>query len=379
MRPHPQQQVVSGFFTRKKSINAIFTLLNKAGRVIFLRWKKHHKPTTINKLLLVHFGGFGDALLLTSVLDSLKEQMPECEIDLMTNKDVHCILRHDTRFSHFYTMENRFGIKYLLDIFESRKDFRRIPERYDAAVCMRSFMDNGVLPLYLSGIANYMVGFATGGFSFALDMIVPWVEGIHETEHYKDALKSICQDISAKHSRVMYDRQSASKVVHTVTGEASYVVVHFGSREKERTLDAVRSQEILTWLLENTRFNIVLTGTQNESYLWERLDFNHSRIVPAFGAFDVFAFMECIAQSEGVITVETFAAHVGAMSGVPTLSFWSGVTDYRQWQPLGDSVHIIRQSVPCAPCFKPCEGMECMRHNVSSELSIVFKDLCLNL
>ncbi len=379
MRSHPQKQIVDGYFTRKKSVNTFLTVLNTAGKIFFLRWRKKNKPSTVKKLLLVHFGGFGDALLLTSVLDSLKEHMPQCEIDIMANTDVHHILQHDNRFTHFYTMDSRFGKRYLLDIIKSRRDFAHIQQKYDVAVCLRSFMDNGVLPLYLSGISNYIVGFATGGFSFALDAISPWIEGIHETGHYKDALKQICPDISVRTPRVMYDRHAASVVVRNTVGEEEYLVVHLGSREKERTLDTARTKEILLWLIENTTIKVVLTGTDSEAYLWERLDYKNDRIKPAFGAFDVFAFMECIAQSAGVITVETFAAHVGAMAGVPVLSFWSGVTDYNQWQPIGKSVHVMRQHVPCAPCFKPCNEMECMRHDVVGGLSTAFQQSFHNL
>jgi ADP-heptose:LPS heptosyltransferase len=372
MKSHPQQQLVGGYFTRKSHLNTALSILNTVSKVLFLRWRKNEKPSTINSLLLVHFGGFGDALLLTSVLDALKEQMPECEIDIMVNDDVYHLLQHDTRFSNCYTMDNRFRKKYVLDIMKSRGDFKRIQKKYDAAVCLRSFIDNGVLPLYLSGIANYMVGFATGGFSFALDAVIPWVEGIHETEHYADALRQICPGISVKTPQVMYDRHAASVEMHAVIGEEPYLVVHFGSREKKRIIDAARSKEMLTWLIENTTANIVLTGSDNEAYLWERLNMKDDRITPVFGAFGIFTFMECIAQSAGVITVETFAAHVGAMVGVPVLSFWSGVTDYRQWQPLGKLVHVMRHPVPCAPCFKPCEGMECMRHDVVNGLTQAF-------
>ncbi|MFA7494952.1 MAG: hypothetical protein WCY67_01405 [Acidithiobacillus sp.] len=374
MRSHPQQQIVDGYFTRKKSINAVLTVLNNICKIIFLRWRKNKKPIKVNKLLLVHFGGFGDALLLTAVLDSLKKHMPQCEIDIMTNNDVYHILQHDTRFTHFYTMDNRFGKKYLLDIPKSHQAFKRLQQRYDATVCLRAFMDNGVLPLYLSGISNYIVGFATGGFSFALDEVAPWVEGIHETGHYIDALKQICPNISAGRPHIMYDQHAALLTVRNTVGVSTYIVVHLGSREKERTLDAVRSTEIITWLLMNTTVNIVLTGTESEAYLWERLGLSNDRIKPTFGVFDVFTFMECISQSAGVITVETFAAHAGAMAGVPVLSFWSGVTDYRQWQPIGKTVHIMRQPVPCAPCFKPCEGMECMRHDVINGLTKAFHE-----
>lgn len=269
-------------------------------------------------------------------------------------------------------MDNRFGGKYLRDIFKSTRDFKLTRKRYDAAVCLRSFMDNGILPLYLSGIANYMVGFSTGGFSFVLDEVVPWVNGIHETEHYKDALKSFYPDITLSLPKIMYDRRSAHSSVRKEIGESPFLVVHFGSREKERTINAERSLKVLNWLLDNTHYNIVLTGTQSEAYLWKRLNMSDERILTTFGAFDIFAFIECIAQSAGVITVETFAAHVGAMCEVPVLSFWSGVTDYRQWQPLGNDVHVMRHPVPCSPCFKPCDGMECMHHNVINDLTAVF-------
>lgn len=372
MRSHPQQQIVNDLFTRKKVVNMIFKFLNISGNVFFLRWRKRYKPANIKKLLLVHFGGFGDALLLTSAIGYMKEQMPQCEIDLMTNEDVHYILQNDTRFSSFHIMDNRFGVKYLRDILKSTRDFKLTRKKYDAAICLRSFMDNGVLPLYLSGIANYIVGFSTGGFSFALDEVVPWVNGIHETEHYRDALKSFCPDITLSRPKIMYDKASAQLVVRKIIGETPFLVVHFGSREKERTINAERSLEILTWLLDNTHYNIVLTGTQREAYLWERLNMSNQRILTTFGAFDIFAFIECIAQSAGVITVETFAAHVGAMCEVPVVSFWSGVTDYRQWQPLGNDVHVMRHPVPCTPCFKPCDGMECMHHNVLHDMSAVF-------
>lgn len=372
MRKNSQKQIVDGYLTKKRPVNLALTLLNVAGKVFFFRWKKCSKPEKINKLLLIHFGGLGDALLLTSIMSSLKEKMSQCDIDIMTNNDIYHILQYDTLFSNFHIMDNRFGKKYLFGIIKSVRDFRRVGKRYDAVVCLRSFLDNGVLPLYLSGIADYSVGFSTGGFSFALDEVTPWIEGVHETEHYRDVLKSICPNITISRPHIMYDRKKASQAVQKTLGDISYIVVHFGSREKERTLNPERSEEIISWLLDKTKFNIVLTGTESESYLWERLNMSNPRVVPAFGMFDIFAFIECIAQSEGVITVETFAAHVGAMCDVPIISFWSGVTDYRQWQPLGNKVHVMRHAVPCAPCFKPCDGMECMHHDVSSAMSAVF-------
>jgi ADP-heptose:LPS heptosyltransferase len=379
MRSNPQQQIVGGYFTRRRIVNLTFSTLNVVGTILFLRFFKKRKPSNINKLLLVHFGGFGDALLLTSIIDQLKELMPACEIDAVVNHDICNILQNDTRFERLYEIDNRFGKKYILNIINIRKDLKNINRKYDAAVCLRSFMDNGVLPLYLSGISKYTVGFATGGFSFALDAIAPWIKGIHETDHYKDALKIICPDIAVGTPMVMYNRHAASTVVRDTVGHEPYLVVHFGSREKERTLDLDRSKKIITWLIENTSVNIVLTGTGSEAYLWERLAYQNDRITPAFGVFDIFTFMECIAQSVGVITVETFAAHVGAMTGVPVLTFWSGITDYRQWQPIGKSVHVMRHNVPCAPCFKPCDGMECMHHDVIRGLNLAFHASFKNL
>lgn len=374
MRSHPHQQIVNGFFTRKKSVNAILTMLNFAGKLFFLRWKKNKKPENIRKLLIVHFGGFGDALLLTSVMDSLIEHVPQCEIDIMANKDVHHILQHDTRFSNFHVMDNRFGKKYVINLIKSVNDFRKIGKRYDAAVCLRSFLDNGVLPLYLSGIAEYIVGFSTGGFSFALDETVPWIEGMHETEHYRDVLKSICHNIEISRPSIMRDKTKNLNTVRKKLGDLSYIVVHFGSREKERTLNAKRSKQVILWLLEKTSFHIVLTGTENESYLWERLNMSDPRVKASFGEFDIFAFIECISLSVSVITIDTFAAHVAAMCDIPVISFWSGINDYRQWQPIGNKVHIMRHAVPCAPCFKPCDGMECMHHNVINDIGSVFAE-----
>jgi ADP-heptose:LPS heptosyltransferase len=235
-------------------------------------------------------------------------------------------------------------------------------------------MDNGVLPLYLSGISKYMIGFSTGGFSFALDTVAPWVAGVHETEHYKVALKEICPDISIQMPRVIYDKQSALSTVLSVTGETHYLVVHIGSREKYKMLDDLKIKQITEWLLENTTKNIVFTGVESESCFFERLQIRSDRIITAFGAFSIFELIECINKSYGVITVDTFAAQIAAMENVPVLSFVSGVPDYRQWHPLGKLVHVMRHNVPCSPCFKPCEGMECMNHDVTDGLKKAFKE-----
>lgn len=366
MRDQPRQQIVNGYFTRKSIVNRTLSVLDTIGKFFFFRWKKRPKPKSIHKLLLVHFGGFGDALLLTSVLDSLRCQLPYTEIDLALNRDEYLLLQHDDRISNFHVMENRFQKRYVTGILKTIMDFRRIGKKYDVAVCLRSFIDNGVLPLYFSGITNYIMGFSTGGFSFALDHVIPWNIGIHETEHYRDALMPICPFIEIGQPRICYDREIALDKVNIALGDLSpYFVLHMGSRDRRRTLGVERNKAILSWILEHTNVRIILTGTEQEADLWEEMHLDHPRILPVFGKLDLFSFVECIARSAGVITVETFAAHVGGMCDVHVFSFWSGITDYRQWHPIGNHVTGIRHPVPCSPCFKPCEGLECMHHNIS--------------
>jgi lipopolysaccharide heptosyltransferase II len=74
--------------------------------------------------------------------------------------------------------------------------------------------------------------------------------------------------------------------------------------------------------------------------------------------------VEWLRLCEVMVTNDTGPMHVAAALGKPVVALF-GPTDPRRTGPYGQIEQVLRQPLPCAPCFKPsCANpnqMECLR------------------
>jgi ADP-heptose:LPS heptosyltransferase len=349
-----------------RSIALVLMLIDKVGSL--LRRRKQ-RPSRIDSILIVFFGSFGDGLMFTSILESLRKQKPQARIDALVSSDVGAILKGSPYPSNIIVTEMRSGREYPSKIPGLVTTMRNLGVIYDVALCLRSTIDNGVLPLFISGISRYNVGFSTGGFSFCLDEVVKWRPGIHETEHFLDVVRTICPQCQLGAQELFYDveatRSSLNEKCMSLGLEKTteFLVVHPGSKLIRRSLSIQRWRKILADLVEQTTKIILVTGISSEKIFYDSIGVSHPRIVPTFGVFNIPELSELIKLSSGVVTVETFVSHLAGFAGVPAVAFWTGSTDVRQWRPVGKNVTVASVSPPCSPCFKWCDKPICMDHD----------------
>jgi ADP-heptose:LPS heptosyltransferase len=335
-----------------KCLDAIVKLIFKKRRLV--------DADEVTKVLIVHFGGFGDGILLLSLSNSLIELRSKYSFDLFTNPDIASAMPENSGFDNVYVIPSYFGLDYIKNLFKIKNEFKELGT-YDMAVDLRSRIDNGILPLFLSHIAKNITGFKTGGFSFCLDKIAEWDELAHETEHYRRVLECAGIQVTPTIPKLIdetLDRSSSENQYITALAEP-YVVVHMGSKEKYKILDTKEIYGILRTLLDWTELDIVITGLDSEAYLYQDLPIKNNRIRNLIGKLTFIEFRDTLLQATGVITVDTAAGHIAATQ-VPTLVFFSGVVNHVEFRPLGHHVTLALNPVQCAPCYKPCERRECM-------------------
>ncbi len=357
-----------------RPLAAALMLVDKVGG--FVR-KRRPRPARVDKLLLVFFGSFGDGLMFTSVLKSLREQLPSARIDALVSRDVGAILEGSPYLSSVVVTEMPSGKAYPGKIPGLVRLMRGFRTQYDAAVCLRQTVDNGILPLVLSRVSRYNIGFSTGGFSFCLDEVVPWRPGVHEAQHMLDAIRAICPDCETGAQELFYDAAATQGAVDSklramgISDDTELIVVHPGSKVMRRSLSVERWREVLTNLTETTSATVLVTGIREEREFYELIGTRHPRVIPTLGMFSIPELTELIKRSAGVVTVETFVSHLAGYAGVPALAYWTGVTDVRQWRPMGKNVKVATVAPPCAPCFKWCEDPICMHHDPGAVVHIV--------
>ena len=362
----PKQLTNGIILAPNRLIAMVLMLIDKVGALLR---RRRQRPSRIDNVLLVFFGAFGDGLMFTSILKSLRHHMPQARVDVLASKDVGAVLSGCPYISNVFVTDMPSGKKYPSRVPGLVNTLRGLGITYDIALCFRSAIDNGVLPLFLSGISRYNVGFSTGGFSFCLDEVVRWRSGIHETEHFLDVVQTICPQCQLGPQQLFYDRETVRRSLDQklkavgISKVSDFVVVHPGSKVMRRSLSIDRWRKILTDIVEKTEKVILITGISTEKTFYDSIGINHVRIIPTFGSFSIPELAELIARSSGVVTVETFVSHLAGTTGVPTIAFWSGATDPRQWHPVGEKVTLAAVSPPCSPCFKWCSKPICMEHD----------------
>ena len=62
-----------------------------------------------------------------------------------------------------------------------------------------------------------------------------------------------------------------------------------------------------------------------------------------------------------VVTVDTGPMHIAVMSGAKVVAIF-GPTDPKRTGPYGTGHDVIREDLPCSPCFKrECDNMDCIK------------------
>lgn len=368
-----------------KNINFIIRIIDTIGYFLFKLRRKKNKPEKLDNILLVIYGGVGDGLLFTTVLKFLRENFPKNRIDVLTNRGISLILDNNPYINNVIISPISWGYKYPLSIFKIINVLKQNKIRYDAVLCFRAFFDNGILPVFLSGKANYIIGYKTGGFGFLLDNTVLWKNGMHETEHYLGLIKQICLNCKLDNPGLFYDLQKAKKKLSEILYKSGiletdkFIVLHPTSKDYRRNLSLQQSRKLIEKLSNETDYKILVTGTDDDLSYFQKINILNKRLVGLHGKLNIFQLLELLKISKFIITVDTFIAHLAGISKTKTVVFWSGVTDIRQWGPLGGNINILsageEKCEKWQQCHRWCSKRYCMDFNMVNVQNIVLNYL----
>jgi ADP-heptose:LPS heptosyltransferase len=382
---HKTSILKNGYLIINKKVNFIIRIIDKIGYFLFKFRRKKFEFTKADNILLVIYGGFGDGLLFTAVLKSIRKNFPNGRIDVLTNKDIAKILENNPYIDNILISDIKWGYKYPLVIFNIIKTLKNKKIKYDLAVCFRAYFDNGILPVFLSAKASNMIGYKTGGFGFLLDKTVSWHEGMHETEHFLDLIKQICSNCNLNKPELFYDiKKTKAELLEIlqkcgVLENDKFIIFHPASKDERKSLSYKQSIELIEKLLNNTDYKILVTGTDFDLRYFKEINIEDKRLIGLHDRINIFQLLELLKISKFIITVDTFIAHLAGISGTDTLVFWSGITDIKQWGPLGENIKIISTGenicVKWRECHRWCDSRNCMDFNIENSVKIILECL----
>ncbi len=343
-----------------------------------LRSPSDSKPLNdVKKILVSRIDHLGDVFIALSILPHIKKAFPYARVDFLAGKWSTELLKANPCISNILIynsfVHNRTGsllsrLKGDIKSFVSvAKEVKK--EKYDLGIDLRAYPFNSILLMYLGGV-KYKTGFSTGGLGFLLDSVVPYREGVHETEHVGDVLGEL--GITVKKDAICplfsisgMDEREAEDVLCNLglDIEERFILLHSGAGRPKKQWSMDRWQELIDGIRSRCSAKILVYDDKNIL----------TRCCKLPDKLSLGAFAGIVEKTMLFIGHDSFPAHLAASLDIPTITIWSGINDHIKWQPCGDRVYLVRKDVECSPCYRGggCQTMECMDIKVEEVLDKV--------
>ncbi|MDR2462172.1 MAG: lipopolysaccharide heptosyltransferase II [Verrucomicrobiales bacterium] len=112
-----------------------------------------------------------------------------------------------------------------------------------------------------------------------------------------------------------------------------------------------RYAAVINRLRADRDLDVLILGTAGDAATAARLATQSSKpVIDQTGKTTLAKFLALVANARLVLCNDSGAMHAAAMFGTPAVAIF-GSTEPRLTAPLGDTVSVIREHVPCGPCF----------------------------
>ncbi|BAI80615.1 heptosyltransferase family protein [Deferribacter desulfuricans SSM1] len=297
------------------------------------------------KVLFVRFSSLGDIILTTGIIDLLKKQYPEIEIDFLTYEQFKDILIFKKRINNILTIKRKNGLMpYLTFIQENINNYDYI---FDLHANLKTFF----LKIFTqSTISKYKKG------SFKRRLFVKFrlfknQLNKHVVERYFDAVNKVFE---LKINSI----EDLRPTLLTGIKKENYIVIHpFASKK-------TKEWPYFSYLIENLSkyHKVVIVGSGHLEIT------ENSNIINLTNQTSLQELTNVIAKAKLLITTDSGPMHIGIACNTPTLAIFGSTTKEFGFYPIFENCYIVENNdIKCRPCHVhglnkcPKKHFDCMK------------------
>ncbi len=322
----------------------------------------------VKKILVIKLRYIGDALLVTPLLDHLKEAFPEASVSMLVNSGTEPLLYENPSLDEVLaldrtTLRSKEHLRFLCNI--RSKQFDLVIDLTDA--------DRSAFISYISG-APMRIGYHGKSLlrnHLLYNILINADEGaLHKIDHHLVIAEAIGYPIKNRGLRLFLttDEMTKTKKKLEKTGLATdhpFVIFHPGARRWYKSWPEDYFSALGNMILEELRIPLVLAGgpSDQEAVMKIQKGINH----PSFNLAGELDLRElgCLLKMAALCVVnDSSPMHMAAALDTPTIALF-GLTDWRNWYPRGAIHTVISRDCPCRPYGhrRECDQGEnrCMR------------------
>jgi ADP-heptose:LPS heptosyltransferase len=145
-------------------------------------------------------------------------------------------------------------------------------------------------------------------------------------------------------------------------GGQEYCIIHPGSGGSAVDLPESSFIELIGLIYEQTQLRVVLTGSQGEYELCERV--GGGKAINLAGKLTLLQLLGIIEKSFIFVSNSTGPLHIAAALHKPVIGFFPKVRvcSAERWGPYAMNVYVFKPSISCSNCtVAQCQKLDCMR------------------
>lgn len=312
------------------------------------------------KILIIKPSSLGDVVHSLPFLNAVRTCFSKAEIHWVIAKGLEGIVQGHPMISKLWII-NKDAWKNILNIRSNLTELKVLledlkQEGFDIVIDLQGLLRSGILA-GMTG-APVRVGFteAREGSRLFYTHKVRGGRNIHAVDRYLKIADFLGCDISEMCFPLPLSSNSAlSSQLSALSKE--YAVIVPGARWKTK----MWSQENFGNLSGMLTLDTVIVGNKKDVGIADKIVvLSKGRAISLAGKTDLKELIEVIRGAKFVISNDSGPMHIAAALGIPVFAIF-GPTDPLRTGPYGEGHIIIKEDIPCSPCFKKtCNDLKCM-------------------
>jgi heptosyltransferase I len=330
----------------------------------------------LDSILVVKLSAIGDVVHSLPLLEVLRKNFPGARIDWLVEEEASQIIEGHKDLDHMIvsrrkSWQRRFlrgnqRAAVLKEIREFVRNLRTV--QYGLVIDLQGLFKSGILTGLSRG--RRKMGFTGGGkegsYLFLTEKPHFFDYNKHALNRYLAAAEYLSCDIPSWKGQIPIrpiDREKVDRLLHHHSLDHGVMVaINPVARWETKLWDEQNYAPLADRLQRELACKVIFTGSKEDRPLIgrivERMENQPLNLAGEIGLKELaYLYTRC----RLVISTDTGPMHIAAAMNTPVVALFGPTAPWRTG-PYGRAHRVIREELPCSPCFKKkCSHRTCMR------------------
>ena len=354
------------------------------------RWR------SARRILAIRLDNLGDVLVTTPALHAIKTSMPTIALSLLTSPVGAQVASLNPDIDEVIVYEAPWMDPWQRLPQSSKREQQMIAmikeRQFDGAIIFTSYHQSSLPAAYLCYLADIPLRLAAsidGPGSLLTTRHKHPERMMHEVERGLDLVNAIGLSTKALDLVLKVPSMARESIYEFLSAQnvdpfRPLLVIHPGCSMPARTYPYEMYAQVLDLVIERLGATVVVTGTQDEQTLVERLldrvqEHNRRAILACAGTLPFPDFCALIEAADLMITNNTGPMHIAAAVKTPVVALFALTNPPEQWGPWHIPHRQLYHDVSCRICYnRICPyNHECLRLVTPEQVADASEELLL--